>query len=102
LKVPPLLLQPLLENAIYHGIEPLPEGGTVRINGRLQGGRVSIEISNPVPGAAAGMHNPGNRIAQDNTRQRLELAFGSDAGLEVVQQEGEYRVALAFPEERLL
>ncbi|MGD2055928.1 MAG: histidine kinase [Gammaproteobacteria bacterium] len=99
-KVPPLLLQPLLENAIYHGIEPLPKGGTVRINGCLQDGRVSIEISNPVPGESE-IRNPGNRIAQDNIRQRLELAFGSDAGLDVVQQGGEYRVVLGFPEERL-
>jgi two-component system, LytTR family, sensor histidine kinase AlgZ len=100
-KVPPLLLQPLLENAIYHGIEPLPEGGTVRINGRISNGKVCIEISNPLPGVAASVHNQGNRIAQENIRQRLELAFGSVAGLEVAQQDGEYRVSLGFPEERL-
>lgn len=98
-KLPPLILQPLLENAIYHGIEPLPEGGTIRINGHITKGWVNIEISNPIPASETGNRYRGNRIAQENIRQRLMLAFGGRAGLEILCQEGVYRVSILFPEE---
>jgi len=96
-RVPPLILQPLLENAIYHGIEPLPEGGLIRVTGAVGHGMVEITITNPVTGQDGGSHE-GNRIAQDNIRQRLGLAFGTRAGLEVVSGADEYRVSIRFPE----
>ncbi len=96
-KVPPLILQPLLENAIYHGIEPLPGGGTIRISGDAENGRIVIRVSNPVAGQVTAGHTQGNRIAQENIRQRLQLAFGGRAGLETLQRDGHYRVTLRFP-----
>ena len=94
--VPSLLLQPLLENAIGHGIEPLPEGGTVTVQGRSEGNQVVIEISNPVSATARSVRN-GNRMALDNIRQRLELAFPGRASVTVDDGGEHYRVTLRFP-----
>ena len=96
-RVPPLVLQPLLENAIYHGIEPLPDGGLIQVTGAVQSGMVEITITNPVPASGVG-DSEGNRIAQDNIHQRLALAFGARAGLEVTRSGKEYRVTIRFPE----
>jgi len=101
IKVPPLILQPLLENAIYHGVETLPEGGTIRVTGRVDNGLVYISISNPVPADNGGTIRAGNHIAQENTRQRLQLAYGSRVEFGTEQQDGEYRVSIRFPEQRL-
>jgi two-component system sensor histidine kinase AlgZ len=97
LKAAPLMLQPLLENAIYHGIEPIPAGGTIRVVGRLHGGVVEIEISNPVPDDGSGTPHRGSQIAQENIRQRLRLAFGESARMETALREGQYHVALRYP-----
>ncbi|MDX1698243.1 MAG: sensor histidine kinase [Thiohalobacterales bacterium] len=96
-RVPPLILQPLLENTIYHGIEPLPGGGLIRVAGTMEQGMVDITITNPVPAQGGGSHE-GNRIALDNIRQRLGLAFGPRAGLETEGTGNEYRVNIHFPE----
>ena len=96
--MPPLTLQPLLENAIYHGIERLPEGGRIQIDGDCQQCRVEITISNPVPGKDAGVQHEGNRIAQENIRQRLQIAFGGRAELLTSLEDGVYTVTLRFPE----
>jgi two-component system sensor histidine kinase AlgZ len=96
--VPGLTVQPLLENAIYHGIEPLEHGGTVTVSGRVVGGEVEIVVSNPVAeNAAAGEQRSGNRLALDNIRQRLELAYGGRGSLTVEQQPDRYQVTLRFP-----
>ena len=96
-QVPALLLQPLVENAIYHGIEPLPEGGCVRIRGRCNGDMISLSVSNPLPvGSHAARHN-GNRMALDNIRERLAYAYAGHASLEVGQDAGQYEVQLQFP-----
>ena len=94
--VPSLLLQPLLENAIGHGIEPLAEGGTVTVEGRTEGGDVSIEVSNPVSATARAVRS-GNRMALDNIRQRLDLAFPGRASVSVDESESEYKVRIRFP-----
>jgi two-component system sensor histidine kinase AlgZ len=97
--VPPLTLQPLLENAVYHGIEPLPEGGTIEIRGTCTGEVMAIEIENPRPtgGAAA---TPRNRMAVNNIRERLTLHFGTAAALEALESDGHYRLALTLPVRR--
>jgi two-component system, LytTR family, sensor histidine kinase AlgZ len=96
-KAAPLMLQPLLENAIYHGIEPLPAGGAIHVVGRLRNGVVEIEISNPVPDGGSGTSHRGSQIAQENIRQRLLLAFGDAGRLETVLRGGQYRVSLRYP-----
>ena len=94
--VPSLLLQPLLENAIGHGVEPLPGGGTVTVEGRCDGDVIEIEISNPVSATARAVRS-GNRMAFDNIRQRLELAFPGRASVDVAEDGERYRVILRFP-----
>jgi two-component system sensor histidine kinase AlgZ len=94
--VPSLMLQPLLENAICHGIEPLPGGGTVNVSGSCDDDEVVIEITNPVSDTARAVRD-GNRMALDNIRQRLELAFPGRASVDVVDGGVEYRVMLRFP-----
>jgi two-component system sensor histidine kinase AlgZ len=98
-RLPPLVLQPLLENAIYHGIEPLAQGGTIRVGGRRVAGLVEITVSNPVPGTPAGRSRQGNHIAQENIHQRLAIAFGPKAGLQSAAGAGGYQVSIRFPQE---
>jgi two-component system, LytTR family, sensor histidine kinase AlgZ len=95
-EVPSLIIQPLLENAVYHGIEMLPEGGTVHINGRLQGQQIRIEVRNPI---ARGMHaeREGNRMALENIRQRLDLAWPGRAHVEARVEGAEFCARLVFP-----
>jgi two-component system sensor histidine kinase AlgZ len=97
--VPSLLLQPLLENAIGHGIEPLPAGGTVHVRGGLDGDVIVLEVTNPVPagGAAAASRRRGNRMALDNIRERLELAFPGRASVQLDDADGRFSVRLRFP-----
>jgi two-component system sensor histidine kinase AlgZ len=94
--VPGLLLQPLLENAIGHGIEPLAEGGTVTVVGRTAEGTISLEVANPVS-RRTGPARAGNRIALDNIRQRLELVFPGRSSVTVQEESDAYRVTLRFP-----
>jgi two-component system sensor histidine kinase AlgZ len=96
--VPGLTVQPLLENAIYHGIEPLEHGGTVTITGRVVGNEIELVVENPVAqSAAAGEPRSGNRLALDNIRQRLDLAYGGRGSLTVDQQPDRYQVTVRFP-----
>ncbi len=98
--VPGLTVQPLLENAIYHGIEPLEHGGTVTVSGRVTSGRVEIVVANPVaPPRGDAVERAGNRLALENIRQRLQLAYGSQGTIEVEQPSGQYRVTIRFPYE---
>jgi two-component system sensor histidine kinase AlgZ len=98
--VPSLLLQPLLENAIGHGIEPLPAGGTVVVRGWQDGDALVLEVTNPVAvgaGATGAAPRKGNRMALDNIRERLELAFPGRSGVAVREEAGLYSVRLRFP-----
>jgi two-component system sensor histidine kinase AlgZ len=95
--LPALSVQPLLENAIYHGIEPHPAGGLVRIAGAREGERLRLSICNSLAAGAAERARSGNRLAQDNVRQRLHAFFKGGGALRVEPDEGEYRVHLEFP-----
>jgi two-component system sensor histidine kinase AlgZ len=95
--VPSLTIQPLLENAIHHGIEPLDSGGTVRIAGTLSDGDVHVTVTNPVTDATGRFIRPGNRLALDNIRERLSLSYGPRGVVEVNEEEGRYTVSLRFP-----
>ena len=93
--IPPLMLQPLLENAVYHGIEPVPEGGVVRIAVDQRGDELRIAIANPT--VTAGQHANGNQIAVANIRERLALYYDLEARLEIDAGEKNYEVRIILP-----
>jgi two-component system sensor histidine kinase AlgZ len=95
--IPGLTIQPLLENAIYHGIEPLDGGGCVSVSGRVDDGLIEIAVANPVATERGAVNRPGNRLAVDNIRERLRLAYGAKGELTVEQLPSEYRVTVRFP-----
>jgi two-component system sensor histidine kinase AlgZ len=96
-RMPGLTLQPLLENAIYHGIEPSPQPGQIAVHGRVHGDRIEIEVSNSLPGAGQAVRRGGHRLALDNIRERLALAFGDRAGL-VTRSDGDrFTATIHFP-----
>ncbi|RLJ18968.1 sensor histidine kinase [bacterium endosymbiont of Escarpia laminata] len=95
--LPSLILQPLLENAVYHGIEPAAEGGVVRIVGRYRRRRVNLSIRNTLPQSTATSQRKGNSLALENVRQRLAGLFDTEAGLSESKVEGEHQVRLFFP-----
>ena len=94
--IPPLTLQPLLENAVYHGIQPRPEGGTITIEGYRKGGFVYLLVHNPLPESDRPGHD-GNRMAITNTQARLRGLFGDSAVLKHSQHEGLYTVTVRLP-----
>jgi len=96
-QVPSLIIQPLLENAVYHGIEMLPAGGTVHIRGGVVQDRIEIEVRNPVVTQQGYGEREGNRMALENIRQRLELAWPGRARIETSNGDGEFRAKLVFP-----
>ena len=93
--VPPLFLQPLIENAVYHGIEPGAGPGRVSISIARRGPEVIIEIANPVLDAER--HHAGNHMAVDNIRERLMLFYDLEATLETEQADNAYRVRIRLP-----
>jgi two-component system sensor histidine kinase AlgZ len=93
--VPGLMIQPLLENAIYHGIEPRAEGGAVTISGEVSGDLVTIVVRNPLD-PMPGMRE-GNRLALANLRERLSLMYGERALMKSGRFDDEYIVTLRFP-----
>lgn len=94
--VPGLTLQPLLENAIYHGIEPRPNGGVVTVTGEFNKGMITIVVKNPVPAANLTMRD-GNRLALANIKERLDLMYGERATVKAGRFDDEYIVTLRFP-----
>jgi two-component system sensor histidine kinase AlgZ len=93
--VPGLLLQPLLENAIYHGVEPQPNGGVVTVTGELAGGLITIVVRNVV--AQRQSDREGNQLALANIRERLSLMYGERALVKAGKFDQEYIVTLRFP-----
>jgi len=99
MEIPPLLLQPLAENAIYHGIQPREEGGTLGISLYDAGDKLDIVITNPVPPEGTNSHQKGNHIAQENLKNRLKLAYGNRANLQIKRSRHQYRVSFSIPKE---
>lgn len=95
-KIPLLTLQPLLENSIYHGIQPLPEGGTIRVQVGIVDDEVQVVISNPLPGAGSGQ-SEGNRMAVSNIKSRLGVMYGNTAALTAEEIDGQYVTRLNYP-----
>jgi two-component system sensor histidine kinase AlgZ len=97
-QVPPLMLQPLLENAVYHGVEPSPQPATVAVRATHEGEQIRIVLSNPYHGENA--HHTGNRMALDNIRERLMLFYDLEAGLETEAKDGLFQVTIRLPYRR--
>ena len=93
--LPPLCLQPLLENAVYHGIQPLPEGGLINITGLFDGKHITINIENPFIKTQS--KHQGNRMAQQNIHQRLQFFYGTPAKLSTYEDTDKYIISLNFP-----
>jgi len=96
LSVPSLLLQPLVENAILHGIQNLESGGRIELSARRGPAHVTITVCNPVAPQGSRLHR-GAGTALDNIRQRLRHQFGDAARLEVETGAATYRVHLTLP-----
>ena len=95
-RMPSLTIQPLLENAIYHGIELLPEGGEVVISGSQTDSHLTISISNPVARGEK-RSTGGNQMAMANIQQRFELAYGSEGSVDIDDTADQFTVTLRFP-----
>ena len=98
--IPPLTLQPLVENAIYHGIQPSADGGTLRIEGYSRGGFAYLLVQNPRPRDNQQKH-AGNRMALDNIQARLRALFGEVAVLKQSHQNDIYTVTLRLPQQQV-
>jgi two-component system, LytTR family, sensor histidine kinase AlgZ len=96
--LPPMVLQPLLENAVYHGIEPGTGPGEIRVRIERRGERVLATIDNPH--LEQGGQRAGNRMALENIRERLALFFDAEARLESKIANGRYRVEIEIPYRR--
>ncbi|MBK1851120.1 MULTISPECIES: sensor histidine kinase [unclassified Marinobacter] len=94
--IPPLTLQPLVENAVYHGIQPRPEGGIVRIEAEERGNFVYLLVQNPKPKDDCDQHK-GNRMALSNIQARLHALFGEASVLKHSHQGEVYTVTLRLP-----
>jgi two-component system sensor histidine kinase AlgZ len=93
-KMPRLLLQPLFENAVAHGVALLPEGGRIGFSAVVDGNHLQFEIRNPI---AVEHDRPGLGHAQRSVQQRLQLAFGGQAGVSGQIQGDEYVCRLRIP-----
>ena len=93
--MPPLVLQPLIENAVYHGIEPRVEPGEISIDIYTSRNRVHAVLRNPFEERST--HHSGNKMAIDNIRERLQLHFDAEASLETRIRENVYQVHIVLP-----
>jgi hypothetical protein len=92
--VPNLILQPLVENAVKHGVEPSPTGADVKVSTQRRGSVVVIKVTNTVP---AGQGKPGHGVAQDNVRDRLRLLHDVQANFQTALIDGLYQVRMEVP-----
>jgi two-component system, LytTR family, sensor histidine kinase AlgZ len=93
--IPALLLQPLVENAVYHGIQPKADGGVLRLEAKQAGDRIELAIENPKPARAQA--SSGNGMALENIRARLRLTFADQAKLDIQSSEQSFIARLSLP-----
>jgi len=98
-EIPSLSLQPLAENAIYHGIEPIEKGGKILISALQIEDKLILSVSNPLMGEnqSSTFNKKGNHMAQDNIRQRLKLVYGNKGGFSINDTKESYTVSLSIP-----
>jgi hypothetical protein len=95
--VPPLLIQPLVENAIRHGIAPLIDGGAVRLDVHREGQAIEILLENPMDPDGQVRQQKGAGLGLDNVKSRLARLFPGQANVIVSREEGRFQVRLRFP-----
>ena len=95
--VPPLLIQPLVENAIRHGIAPLIDGGTVRLDVQRAGPAIEILLENPMDPQGTPKAQTGAGLGLENVKSRLARLFPGQANVNVSRDEGRFQVRLRFP-----
>jgi two-component system sensor histidine kinase AlgZ len=93
--IPPLILQPLLENAVYHGIEPMPEGGEIIVKIYTKHNELHIVINNPY--APKNDHHTGNKMALKNIKERLKLHFDLESSIKTEAKNDRYEVHIRIP-----
>ena len=93
-KLPPLLLQPLVENAVRHGVEPSDSGADVRVSTQRRGSMVVIKVTNTVP---AGAGAPGHGVALANVRERLKLLHDVQGQFRSGLKDGVFQVRIEVP-----
>lgn len=97
--VPPLSLQPLVENAVYHGVAPLPQGGRITVRSRRrdtdQRAWMTMSVMNPLP--SEDEQRQGARLALDNIRERLRFVFGDEASLSVRRGRSRFQARVVVP-----
>jgi two-component system sensor histidine kinase AlgZ len=98
--MPVLTLQPLVENAVYHGIEPSVSGGEITLHGRIRNGVIALAVTNTLPPDGAVNARNGNHMAQENVRQRLLASFGDAAGASTGMVDDKYQMRIWFPVKR--
>lgn len=96
--VPAMVLQPLMENAVYHGVEPGVERGVITMSANVTGDRLRIELTNPYH--PEHQHQQGNRMALDNIRERLRLHYDIEAEFRSGVDGDRYRIAIVLPVHR--
>ncbi|HNZ92325.1 MAG TPA: sensor histidine kinase, partial [Acidovorax sp.] len=102
-RLPPLLLQPLVENAVKHGVEPSARGGKLRVLTELRGSRVVVRITNTLPSPDSRTHarihglSQGHGIALANVRARLALLHDVQGEFSAGVQDGLYQVRITLP-----
>ncbi len=93
--MPALILQPLIENAVYHGIARLPGGGTISVQAAATRDQLQVEVRNPMPADAP--PGEGLHMALENIEQRLQGLFAGEAGLVRESLSTEFRIRLHYP-----
>lgn len=95
--IPPLSLQPLIENAVYHGIEPSDNGGTLALIGRRDKRTLTLTIKNPLSDTQPTAARSGNNMAIENIRLRMQSCFPEQSQLLISASEQEFQTLLKFP-----
>ncbi len=98
-KIPLLTLQPLLENAILHGIQPLPDGGVISVSAIYHYGLFELKVSNPLVEKESAAQTKGNQMALENTRNRLSVLYGDRAKLTSYQEKDRFVTVFSYPYE---
>lgn len=97
-KIPMLTLQPLMENAIYHGIQPLEKGGVIKVSAVHKDGMMNLRVENPVPAVDSKYgHQGSNKMALNNIGLRLKALYGEQAHLKTERHDNNFLTWVAYP-----